>query len=106
MVTKLKRRGGKAQDRIQEILADVLRRVPLTSNMGEIKLPQELMLALQANIEKSRTSILNVLSREITKVLSRIDAQSVIEELLRNNRVKIQAEIILEPKEKKRRGKR
>jgi ribosomal protein RSM22 (predicted rRNA methylase) len=96
------KRKRKTQDRIQEILGDVMRRLPLSQGMSDITLPKELLGALQANIEKSRAGVMNVLSREITKVVSRVDAQTVLEEILRNNRIKIQAEIILEPKLKKR----
>jgi len=88
----------------QEIIGGVLRRVPI-SPMGELKLPKELLQQLQFNIEKTRDAVLGIVSQEVSRMASNMDTQRVLEQILRNNRIKISAEITFEPKQKKR-GKR
>lgn len=87
-----------AQDKLQGLLAEVLRKVPLSG--ADLNLPKELLQNVQGNLGKSRKTILDIVSREVTRVAAKVDAQKVLEEILRNNRIKIQAEIILEPKKK------
>lgn len=92
----------KAQDRLQDILGEVVRLVsPAVAERG---LPKELMTALLASIEKGRDGLLRTLSQEITRLSSRVDIQRLIEEILRNHKIRV--EIHLEPKPKKKRGTR
>jgi hypothetical protein len=95
----------KNRTKTKGIFSEVLKRVSITPGM-ELKLPKEILQAIQLNIEKTRDSVLSILSKEISRVVATIDTQSVLEEILRNHSIKIQAEIILEPKNKKKRGKR
>ncbi len=95
----------KRRQKTQGILGEVLKRMPM-SQMGELKLPKEILHQIQFNIEKTRDSILGIISNEVSRVASTIDAQRVLEEVLQNHRIRFSAEIVFEPKNNKRRGKR
>jgi hypothetical protein len=85
------RRGAKG------ILEEVLRKVPL-SGVAEIRVPSDVRKVLVANIENLRESALDVFSREVSRVLSRVDFQRLANDVLRNYTLKVEAKIELVPK--------
>ena len=87
----------KIRQSAQGLLGDVLRKVPL-SGVGEIRVPSDLRRALVANIEKMRESALDVFSNEVSKVLSRVDVQHIVDDVLRNYTLRLEARIDLVPK--------
>lgn len=85
-------------------LSDVLKKMPL-GTMGDLGLPKEVMSALLANIEKARQSAQDVFAHEIAKVLSKVDFQNMLDDVVKNYKIKLSAEIELEPKRKNKRKK-
>jgi hypothetical protein len=89
MARKGHRKGG--------LLGDVLRKVPLTG-VGEIRVPSDVKRVLVQNIEKVRESAVDIFAKEISKVLSRIDVHNIVEDVLRNYSLRIEARLDLVPK--------
>lgn len=89
----------------QGILGDVLRKVPL-SGVAEIRVPSDLRRAVVANIEKMRESALDVFSNEVSKVLARVDVQHIVDDVLRNYTLRLEARIDLIPKGPRAKGSR
>jgi hypothetical protein len=79
------------------ILEDVLRKVPL-SGVSEIRVPSDVRKVLVANIENLRENALDIFSREVSRVLSRVDFQRLVNDVLRNYTLKVEAKIELVPK--------
>jgi hypothetical protein len=93
----------------QGLIGDVLRKVPL-SGVAEIRVPSDIRRVLVANIENLRENALDVFAKEISKVLSKVDFQSIIDDVLKNYTLRVEAKIDLVPKNRKtkavRRGKK
>jgi hypothetical protein len=81
----------------QGLLGDVLRKVPL-SGVGEIRVPSDIRRVLVQNIEKVRESAVDVFAKEISKVLAKIDVHNIVEDVLQNYSLRIEARIDLTPK--------
>jgi hypothetical protein len=79
------------------VIGEVLRRASL-SGVGEIRLPGDLRRALVSNIEKMRENALDVFAKETSKVLSKIDIMHIIDDVLQNYTLKVEAKIDLVPK--------
>ncbi|MGZ3649731.1 MAG: hypothetical protein ACXVB9_00665 [Bdellovibrionota bacterium] len=81
----------------QGLLGDVLRKVPLPGG-GELRVPTDIRRALVQNIEKVRESAVDVFAKEISKVLAKIDVHNIVEDVLQNYSLRIEARIDLTPK--------
>lgn len=79
----------KRQEKIQDFVGDVLRP----------RLPKEIVEGVLSNVEKVRQGVLNSFSTEVSKMVSRLDVQKLTEELAKNYKVKINAEISFEPRD-------
>ena len=79
------------------MLEDVLRKVPL-SGVTEIRIPTDMRRVLVQNIEKVRESAIDVFAKEISKVLAKIDVHSIVDDVLQNYSLRIEARIDLSPK--------
>ena len=93
-----------AQEKIQDVISDVFRKVPKAA--GEMKLPKEVVSSLLMNLENIRSGLLGVLSKEVELLFSNVDVEKLILELTKNYKIKINAEVKFEPKEKPKRKKR
>jgi hypothetical protein len=82
----------------QGLLGDVLRKVPPLSGVGEIRLPGDIRKVLVQNIEKVRESAVDVFAKEISKVLAKIDVHNIVDDVLHNYSLRIEARIDLTPK--------
>ena len=82
----------------QGILGDVLRKVPPFSGVAEIKLPTDIRRLLVQNIEKMRENAVDVFAKEISKVLAKIDVHRLVDDVLHNYSLRIEARIDLTPK--------
>jgi hypothetical protein len=82
----------------QGIIGDVLRKVPL-SGVAELRLPNDIRRVLVQNIEKVRENAVDVFAKEISKVLAKIDVHNIVEDVLQNYSLRIEARIDLTPKE-------
>src|SRR4051812_36157910 len=80
------------------ILGDVLRKVQPLSGVGEIRVPGDIRRALLQNIEKVRESAVDVFAKEISKVLAKIDVKNIVDDVLHNYSLRIEARIDLTPK--------
>ena len=89
MARKGSRKGG--------LLGDVLRKVPL-SGVAEIRVPTDIRRVLVQNIEKVRESAIDVFAKEISKVLAKIDVHNIVDDVLHNYSLRIEARIDLTPK--------
>jgi len=87
----------RAQDRIQDIFGDILKRVPV----AELKLPKTKALALLSSIENMRQSVQQTFAAELSDVLSKMDFDKIANDLATNYTLKVNAEIRLEPKNRK-----
>lgn len=85
-----KRRGG--------LIGDVLRKVQPLSGVGEIRVPSDIRRTIVKNIEKVRESAVDVFAKEISKVLAKIDVHNIVEDVLHNYSLRIEARIDLTPK--------
>ena len=83
----------------QGLLGDVLRKVPPFSGVAEIRLPSEIRRTIVHNIEKVRESTVDVFAKEISKVLAKIDVHNIVEDVLQNYSLRIEARIDLTPKQ-------
>ncbi len=81
----------------QGLIGDVLRKVPL-SGVAEIKVPSDIRRVVVRNIEKMRENALDVFAKEISKVLSKVDFQHIIDDTLKNYTLRVEAKIDLQPK--------
>jgi hypothetical protein len=75
----------------------VLRKVPL-QGVAEIRVPSDIRRVLVSNIENLRENALDIFAKEISKVLSKVDFQSIIDDVLKNYTLKIEAKVELHPK--------
>lgn len=91
------RRGAKG------ILGDVLRKVPL-SGAAEIKVPSDIRRVLLANVDNLRENALDIFAKEISKVLSKVDVQHIVDDVLRNYTLRLEAKIDLVPKGRRTKG--
>jgi hypothetical protein len=87
------------------ILGDVLRKVPL-SGVAEIRVPSDLRRVLVNNIEAVRENALDIFAREISKVLAKIDVQHIVDDVLKNYSLRVEAKLDLVPKRRAKRGKK
>jgi hypothetical protein len=81
----------------QKFLGDVLRRVPI-SGVSEIRVPSDVRKVLVTNIENLRESALDIFAKEISKVLAKIDMQHIVDDVLQNYTLRLEARIDLVPK--------
>lgn len=86
------------------IWGGVLRKVPL-QGVAEIRVPSDLRRVLVSNIENLRENALEVFAREISKVLSKVDFQQIVENTVKNYTLRIEAKIDLVPKGKNQKSK-
>lgn len=84
----------------ESILGDVLRKVPITG-VGEIRVPSDLRRVLVKNIENLRENALDIFAKEISKVLSKLDVQRIVDDVVRNYTLRLEARIDLVPKASK-----
>ena len=91
-----KRRG--IRKHAQGLIGDVLRKVPL-SGVTELRLPNDIRRVIVQNIEKVRESAVDVFASEISKVLAKIDVHNIVDDVLKNYSLRIEARIDLTPKE-------
>ena len=77
------------QDKLQDLVGDVLRP----------RLPKEIVEGIMANVEKARMGVLNTFSAEVSKMLAGVDIQKIADEIAKNYKIKINAEIRFEPKD-------
>ena len=82
----------------QDLLGDVLRKVPPLSGVGEIRVPGDIRKVIVQNIEKVRESAVDVFAKEISKVLAKIDVHNIVDDVLHNYSLRIEARIDLMPK--------
>jgi hypothetical protein len=85
----------------QGILVDVLRKVPPLSGVAEIRMPSDLKRVLVSNIENLRENAVEIFAREISHVLAKVDFQNIIDDLVKNYTVRVEARIDLLPKRAK-----
>lgn len=95
------RREKRPRRSAQDIIGEVLRKVPL-SGVAELNVPKEIRKALVANIENLRNGVLDVFAVEISRVLSKLDAQKLADEVFKNYVLKVEAKIELQPKNRAR----
>lgn len=81
----------------KRLIGDVLRRVPLGA-VPDLKVPSDIRRVLVANIENLRENAVDVFAKEISKVLSRIDVHNIVEDVLQNYSLRLEARIDLVPK--------
>lgn len=81
------------------IIGDVLRKASL-SGVGEIRLPSDVRRVIVANIENMREGAIEVFAREISKVLAKVDFQHILDDVLKNYTLRLEAKIELVPKGK------
>ena len=86
---KKPRRGG--------LLGDVLRKVPL-SGVAEIRVPSDIRRVLLKNIDLVRENALDIFAKEISKVLAKIDVNSIVSDVVQNYTLRVEARIDLLPK--------
>lgn len=79
------------------ILGDVLRKVPL-SGVSEIRVPSDIRRILVKNIENLRENALDIFAKEISKVLSKLDIQNIVDDVLKNYTLRVEARVDLLPK--------
>lgn len=82
----------------QSLLGDVLRKATL-SGVGEIRIPAELRKALVMNIEKMRENALDIFAKEISRVLAKVDVKHIVDDVLQNYTLRLEARIDLVPKQ-------
>jgi hypothetical protein len=90
------RRGAK-------ILGEVLRKVPI-SGAAEIKVPSDIRRVLLANVDNLRENALDIFAKEISKVLSKVDVQHIVDNVLKNYTLRLEAKIDLIPKGRRAKG--
>lgn len=81
----------------KRIIGDVLKRVPL-AGVPDLKVPSDIRRVLVANIENLRENAVDVFAKEISKVLARIDVHGIVEDVLQNYSLRLEARIDLVPK--------
>lgn len=81
----------------KRLIGDVLRRVPI-AGVPELKVPSDIRRVLVANIENLRENAVDVFAKEISKVLARIDVHGIVEDVLKNYSLRLEARIDLVPK--------
>jgi hypothetical protein len=81
----------------QGLIGDVLRRVPLGS-VPELRVPKDIRRVLVTNIENLRENAVDVFAKEISKVLAKIDVHGIVEDVLQNYSLRLEARIDLVPK--------
>ncbi len=82
----------------QGLLGDVLRKVQPLSGVAEIRVPSDIRRVLVQNIVKVRESAVDVFAKEISKVLAKIDVHNIVDDVLHNYSLRIEARIDLTPK--------
>jgi hypothetical protein len=81
----------------KRLIGDVLKRVPL-GGVPDIKVPSDIRRVLVTNIENLRENAVDVFAKEISKVLARIDVHGIVEDVLKNYSLRLEARIDLVPK--------
>ena len=82
----------------QDLIGDVLRKVPL-GGVSELRRPPlDIRKVLVANIENLRENAVDVFAKEISKVLAKIDVHGIVEDVLKNYSLRLEARIDLVPK--------
>jgi hypothetical protein len=81
----------------QGLIGDVLKKMPL-SGVADIRVPSDIRRILVANIENLRESALDIFAKEISKVLSKLDIQHVVADVLNNYTLRVEARVDLMPK--------
>lgn len=82
------------------ILGDVLRKVPL-SGVAEIRVPSDIRRVVVANVENLRENALDIFAKEVSKVLGRLDFQHIIDDVLKNYTLRLEAKVDFLPKGRK-----
>ena len=70
------------------------------SGVTELRMPKEIRRALLANIENIREGALEIFAQEVSRVLSKVDFQRVVNDVLQNYTLNLEARITLSPKKK------
>ena len=90
----------------QEVIGDVLRKVPL-GGVGELRVPGDIRKVIVSNVENLRESALQIFANEVSRVLSKIDTQHIVDQVLNNYTLRVEAKLELVPKRRaKKKGKK
>jgi len=81
----------------QSLLGDVLRKATM-SGVGEIRLPGDLKKAIVSNMDKMRENALEIFAKEISKLLAKVDVKHIVDDVLQNYTLRVEARIDLVPK--------
>ena len=87
------------QKRAEGLIGDVLRKVPL-GGVGEIRVPGDLRRVIVKNVEGLRESALAIFAKEISRVVSKVDVQHILDDVLKNYSLRLEARIDFQPKRK------
>ncbi len=83
----------KIQRSAHGLFGDVLRRVPLSVDVSA-----DLRRVLVSNVEKLRDNATDIFAKEISKVLAKIDVNHIVDDILQNYTVRLEARIDLVPR--------
>jgi hypothetical protein len=84
----MKRKSG-----ARALIEEILRKVP-----SELKVPSDVRKVLLNNVDGLRSGVLDIFSTEIAKMLSKVDFQRMLVDVMRNYTVHLDAKIDLIPK--------
>lgn len=90
----MKRKIGRSA---QEMIGGVLRKVPL-AGVGEIRLPSDIRRIIVSNVENLRENALAIFAKEVSRVLSKVDTQHIVDQVLKNYSLRVEARLDLVPK--------
>ena len=88
----------------QGLIGDVLKKVPITG-VGDIRVPSDVRRLIVANVESLRESALEIFANELSRFIRKVDVQHVLDDILNNYTLKLEARIDLQPKKGRRRPK-
>ena len=94
-----------AQDKWQNLLSDVFEKLS-RNTVGDLKIPKEMVATLLSNVDHLRTSLQHTYATEVARVLSKVDFHKIANDVASNYTIKVNAEIHLEPKKKKKGSRR
>jgi hypothetical protein len=93
------------QKSAQGLIGDVLRKVPLTG-VSDIRVPSDLRRAIVKNVEHLRENALAIFAKEISRVVSRVDVQHIVDDVLNNYSLRVDSKVDFFPKRKAKKGKK
>lgn len=81
-------------------IADVFRKRPFTV-VSDLKGTGEISKLLLSNMGAFRSNITEVLSKEVSKVINKVDVSKLLHQVLKDYTIKVEAKIEFQPKSKK-----